>query len=81
MALSRRQRARRTVIWHDLLQVEGTANETDINPDANIASRIANTVYIALAQLTGGGGFAPVTAHGKCLLVTYSFLILLLVAG
>ena len=40
-----------------------------------------NTVYIAVTQFTGGGGFTPVTANGKFLLVTYSFLILLLISG
>ena len=62
------------------LYVEGRANEEDALPqDAPRLARLANTIYLGVLQITGAGGYTPVTGQGKLLLAGYSVFILFVV--
>ena len=63
------------------LVIEAKRNQVDIRPGAKVPEKVGNILYLGYAQFTGGGGFAPETGFGKGLLLSYSFLIMLLVSA
>ena len=63
------------------LALEQKHNQVDVRPGADLSERVGNILYLGYAQFTGGGGFAPETGWGKGLLLSYSFVVLLLVAA
>lgn len=63
------------------LLIEQKRNQSEIRPGAALSEKLGNVLYLAVAQFTGGGGYAPETGFGKGLLISYSFIILLLGAA
>ena len=63
------------------LVIEAKRNQVDIRPGAKVPEKVGNILYLGYAQFTGGGGFAPETGCGKGLLLSYSFLIMLLTSA
>ena len=62
------------------LYVEGRANEQDALPqDTPRLARLGNAIYLGVLQITGAGGYTPVTGQGKILLAGYSIFILFVV--
>ena len=63
------------------LFLERRKNQTDIRPGAPLYEKVGNIVYLGFVQATGGGGYDPSTGSGKLVLLSYSFLILLVVSA